>query len=463
MTPRFGKTRGWAAVVFDDVGIAVTTARPAGNELSIVLETTEPHAAPIEGQELTFRYQATAQTLSQRVDLREHHIVTSIGGDDVLCQTLRLPTTDAGELKQMLDLQIDNLTPLPVEEIVYSFEPLETTATETRILLAVARRSVVNERVAALEAVGWQPEVVSVDALAVFRELIHQGALPADDRLNTLVLVSPTSANFIVFSTGNILTVRSVMLGDNDFIRAELARTLVAAEVERPGLTAGKTVFATWSDPLRALVAELADGAEVLGNGSSPQPVKSVCLESARTGLQRLNLLPEEWIESRRKARVRQVALRSLIGLGVVYAVVLVTFLTMLGVKKAQISRVERELRRLQPQYVSALDLHKMQLAMEQQLDTKHSALEVLREVSQLMPDNVKLNGFSFQKKDDKVTLHGQAQAAGFANDFIGHLEKSELFTKVTPLGQRIEQGTGLTKFDVECSLKPIGASHASK
>ena len=461
MTPQFGKTRGWAAVVFDDAGIAITTARPAGNDLSVVMQTTEPHV-PVDGQEVTARYQATARTLRQRVDLRDHQIVTAIGGCDVLCQTLRLPTTNAAELKQMLDLQIDNLTPLPVEETVYSFEPLETTATETRILLAVASKGAVNERVAALEAVGWPATVVRVDALAVFRELLRQGALPADDRLNTLVLVSSAVANFIIFTAGNIITVRSVMVGDKNFIQEELTRTLLAAEVERPGLVTGKTIFTTWSEPLRATVAELADGAEVLADSAAPQPALSVCLDTARAGSPQLNLLPEEWRVRRQKARVRQMALRSLIGLGAAYVLALAVFLTMLGIKQAQVSRVEGDLRRLQPQYTSAQELRKTLTAMQKRLDTQHSALEVLREVSQLMPDNVKLNGFSF-KKDDKVTLRGQAQAAGFANDFIGRLEKSEMFTKVTPGGQRIEPGTGLTKFDVDCSLKTAGAGYGAK
>ncbi|MEI8314344.1 MAG: pilus assembly protein PilM [Verrucomicrobiota bacterium] len=461
MTSHLGKTRGWAAVVFDEAGVAIATARLAGNELSIVSETAEPHV-PVDGQAMTARYQATAQVLRQRVDLREYQIVTAIGGDDVLCQTLRLPTTDAGELKQMLELQIDSLTPLPVEEIVYSFEALATTATETRILLAVASKAAVNERVAALEAVGWRPEVVSVDTLAVFRELLRQGTVPADDRLNTLVLLSPTVANFIVFSSGHIITVRSVMLGDKDFIREELTRTRLAAEVEYPGLAHGTTLFATWSEPLRAMLTELAEGLGMLVDSVVSPPVLSVCLDTARDGSARLNLLPEEWRERRRKLRVRQVAVRSLIGLGTAYLLALVIFLTLLGVKKVQIRRVDDELRRLQSQYAGAQELRKTLLTMQKQLDTQHSALEVLREVSQLLPDSVKLSGLSF-KQDNRVTLRGKAQAAGFASEFIGRLDKSAMFTKVTPGEQRIEPGTGLTKFDVECSLPTVGAGHGVK
>jgi len=462
MTPHFGKTHGWAAVVFDEAGLSVTTVRPAGNEVSVVLETTEPHAAPLEGQTVTARYQATAETLKRRVDLGEYQIVTAVGGDDVFCQTLRLPTTDSGELKQMLDLQIDSLTPLPVEEIAYSFEPLETTASETRVLLAVARKAVINERVAALEAVGWPPACVHVDVLATFAELLRREVLPADDRLNTLVLISSAAANFIVFSTGKIVTIRSVLLGDPALIRAELTRTLVAAEVERPGAVIGQTIFATGSESLHPLVAELAAGAEILPASAMSQPVRDIALDSARTGTGQLNLLPDEWREQRRKKQVRHLVVRSLIGLGAVYVVALLIFLTLVGIKRAQISGVERELGKQQVPFTTAQELRKTLSAMQQRLDRERSALEALREVSQLMPDNVKLTAFTF-KRDANVLLRGQAQAAGFANDFISKLEKSDMFTKVTPGGQRIEPGSGLTKFDVDCSLKTAGVAHANK
>jgi hypothetical protein len=95
---------------------------------------------------------------------------------------------------------------------------------------------------------------------------------------------------------------------------------------------------------------------------------------------------------------------------------------------------------------------------MQKQLDTKFSALEVLREVAVEMPENVKLNGFTF-KKDESVTLRAQAQTATLATEFISRLEKqTEMFSKVNAGSMRTEPGTGLTKFDVVCNLKSAAA-----
>jgi Tfp pilus assembly PilM family ATPase len=452
------KARGWAAVVFSDDALAVTTARPSGNQVNVVQQTTEPLAPTIEAGD---RLQITAQTLRQRVDLRDHHIVTAIPCEDVLCQTLRLPTTEAGELKQMLDLQIDNLTPLPIEEVVYSFEPLDTLANETRVLVVVARKSAVNERVAALEAAGWPAEIVGIDALAVFRQLARNGLLPVDAKLNTLVLVGPAAANIVVYSAGKIVAIRSVMLGshgvDEVALREEIQRTLVAAEVERAASETGRTTFATWSDALRprlaALVQTWGGETEFLTNGTSPSPSLSVCIETATGGAAQLNLLPGEWRERRKKAALRTLLIRGAIGLAAIYVAVLLGFLAFMGVQQAQLRRVQGEIKKLQPQFMKARELSRTLVAMQKQLDTKYSVLEILREVTLLLPENVKFNGFSF-KKDETVVVRGQAQSAALATDYISRLEHSELFSKVTPGNMRSEPGSGLTKFDVTCTLK---------
>ncbi len=465
MKPVFQKPRGWAAVFFGDTTLELTTAWPSATGLSIDRQTSAPLPAAQEGVDSSTRFGSAVQQLRAQVDPRAHRIITAVGGEDVFCQMLRLPTADAGELKQMLDLQIDNLTPLPAEDVVYSFELLETTGGETRLLLAVASKTAVNERVAALEAAGLPAEVVCVDALAVFRELSRREVLPRDDKLNALVLVSPSATNIIIHSRGNLVALRSLVLGSHGIAEAEtqtaiheeLQRTLVATEVDHPGAETGRVMFATWSDTLREGVAELARGwgasAEFLSNGSAPTPSVSVCMETARAGAIRLNLLPEEWRERRRAAKLRRTVIRGAIAVASAYVLALLVFLTAMGVQQARVTGLQSKIAALQGKYDNVRKLHKTLVTLQKQLDTKYSSLEVLREVSLLLPDNVKLNGFTF-KKDDSVTLRAQAQSAALAHEYISRLEKRELFSKVTTGAERTEPGTGLTKFDVVCSLK---------
>ena len=460
-----GQARGWAALAFGTSTLELATARAGDAEVKI-LHQSSANAAPPEGMaDAAPQWQNAAQALRQQFDPREHRIVTSVSCEDVLCQILRLPATEPAELKQMLDLQIDNITPLPLEEVVYSFEPLEAADGQTRVLVAIARKTTVNERVQALESAGLQPEIVSVDALAMFRALARRNLLAADDLLNVLVILGVVSANVIVYSRGVPLTVRSLVLGTEGelVLREELQRTFVAAEAGQPQRMMGGVTFLAPSQELKTFAENVANGlntrSSFLTNGAVPSAALSLCLQYAGDETTQLNLLPEEWRQKRQAAAFRKRLIRGGIALGVLYVLALAVFLTMLGVKRAQLNRVAREIQSRQGDFNTARQLQGELIAMRKQLDTKYSALEVLREITVRMPKDMQLSSFSF-KKDMTVSLKGQAPAAGIALDFQSRLEQCELFAKVT--AGRSDTAGGLTKFDLTCTLKTAGEAGAS-
>jgi hypothetical protein len=460
-----GAHRNWAAIFFGESTLELATAKTVGGQVNVDRQTSANAEATGENADPKAALDAAVRSLRQQIDPHEHRIVTAVGCEDVFCQSLRLPTTQADELKQMLDLQIDTLTPLPLEDVVYSFEPLEKTETDTKVLVAVARKAAVNERVGALEAAGLEAEVVAVDTLTAFRALVRRGVLPRDEKLNVFVLFTVTAANVIVYSHGGPVTVRSIVASEGVLgspenkttLREELSRTFVAAEAEMPSCEIGRVTFATWSDRLRGEVEELArtwsDHAEFLSNGSAPSPAISLCVETASEEAVRLNLLPDEWRQRRRTARFRKTLIRAAITVGAVYLLAVAVFLAMMGIRRAQLSRVESEIRRHGGEFTNARQLHRLLVEMQKEIDPKYSALEVLRQVSALMPENntLKLASFEF-KKDATVKLRGQTPLAATATEFISRLEKCELFSKVSTGSMRTDGG--LTKFDVVCSLK---------
>jgi hypothetical protein len=454
-------------VAFGASSLDLTTARAEGAEVSILQQSSASAAPPEGAADATPQWQSAAQALRQKFDPREHRVVTSVSCEDVLCQILRLPSTDPGELKQMLDLQIDSLTPLPLEEVVYSFQPLDTVEGQTRVLVAIAPKATVNRRVEALEAAGLQPEIVSVDALAVFRALTNRSLLAGDDRLNVLVVLSAASTDVIVYSQGMPLAVRSIVPGATaeSVLREELQRTLIAAEAGHPQRATGGVTFLAPSEDLKAFAQEVANGLSAptsfLTNGAVPSVGLSLCLQCATGEAATLNLLPDEWRHKRQTAAFRRRLIRGVIAVGVVYAFALAVFLTVFAVRKARLHRVESAINRRQSEFLRAKESQSQLIAMTKQLDTKSSALEVLREVASGLPENVKLNYFQF-KKDQTVTIKAQAPSAAAALDFQTRLEKCELFSKITPGQSRTEPGSGLTKFDLTCTLKTAAGAGAT-
>ncbi len=462
-----GQARGWAAVAFGASSLDLTTARAEGAEVNVLQESSASAAPPEGAADATLQWQSAAQSLRQKFDPREHRIVTSVSCEDVLCQILRLPATEPGELKQMLDLQIDNLTPLPLEEVVYSFQPLDTVEGQTRVLVAIAPKATVNQRVEALEAAGLQPEIVSVDALAMFRALTNRNLLAGDDRLNVLVVLSAASTDVIVYSQGMPLAVRSIVPGATaeSVLREELQRTLIAAEAGHPRRAMGGVTFLAPSEDLKAFAEEVANGLNApvlyLTNGAVPSVGLSLCLQCATGEAATLNLLPDEWRNRRHTAAFRQRLIRGAIAIGVVYALALAVFLTLFAVKKARLLGVESEVKSRQSEFLRAKESQSQLIAMTKQLDTQSSALEVLREVSSRLPENVKLNYFQF-KKDQTVSIKAQAPSASAALDFQTQLEKCELFSKIAPGTSRTDPGSSLTKFDLTCTLKTAAGAGAT-
>ncbi|HTS16733.1 MAG TPA: pilus assembly protein PilM [Verrucomicrobiae bacterium] len=453
-----GHAREWAAVTFGSSRLDLTSVRTEGAQVTVVQEASANATPPEAATDTPPQWHYAAQSLGQQFDAREHKVVTAVACEDVLCQIVRLPATDPAELKQMLDLQIDNITPMPLEEVVYGFEPLESADGQTRVLVAIARKATVNERVGALEAAGLQPEVVSVDTLAMFRALGQRKLLSADDRQNLLVILGVTTAHVVVYSNGAIQAVRSIVLGadSESILREELQRTFVAASAAQPQRARGAITFLTRDEPSRSFAERVASGLSAestfLTNGAVPSPGLSLCLECVGEQPKPLNLLPDEWRLKRQAAAFRHRLIRGAIAAGIIYAMALAVFLSFLIARNSHLHRVESDINNRQAQFQRAKELQSALLAMSKQLDTKYSALEVLREVSMLLPDNVKLTSFVY-KKDQTVTIKGQAPTTALYLDFESRLEKSDFFSKVAPERYAADP-SGLTKFGLTCTLK---------
>ncbi|MGO9243954.1 MAG: pilus assembly protein PilM [Verrucomicrobiia bacterium] len=458
-----GHARGWAAVAFEGSRLKLTTARAEGAEVTVVQESTASATPPDAAADAPLQWQYAAQSLRHQFDPGEHRVVTSVDCGDVLCQILRLPATDPAELKQMLDLQIDSITPLPLEEVVYSFEALDSADGQTRVLVAIARKATVNERVEALETAGLQAEIVSVDALVMFRALGKRDLLATDDNRNVLVMLGPATADVIVYSHGVILAVRSIVLGadSESILREELQRTFVAAEAGQPQRARGSVIFLTRDEPAKLFAERVANGLSTktsfLANGAVPSPGFSLCLECAGAGAPPMNLLPDEWRQKRQTAAVRHHLIRGGIAVAVAYAAALAVFLTFLALRTSNLHRVDNEIQSRQAQFHQAKELQGQLLAMSKQLDLKYSALEVLRGVAVLLPENVKLTSFVY-KKDQAVSIKGQAPTAALALDFQSRLEKCDLFSKVAA-DRSATEASGLTKFSLTCTLKTAAAA----
>ena len=115
-------------------------------------------------------------------------VFTGLDSASVLCRIVSLPTANDAELGPMLENQIETLSPLPPEQVVYSYEVISKTEKQSDLLVAIARRDAVMERLEVLRQAGFPADAMDVETLALLAWLRHEQALPAAE-LAEMVLV----------------------------------------------------------------------------------------------------------------------------------------------------------------------------------------------------------------------------------------------------------------------------------
>ncbi|MCS7048580.1 MAG: PilN domain-containing protein [Verrucomicrobiae bacterium] len=385
-----------------------------------------------------------------------------ISATETLALVQELPATDPGELRQMISLQLDQWTPLPPEDVVFDFAILGAVENKTRILLVMAPRAVVNDQVTPLEEAGLPAEHVTVDALVRWSLLRRTQRLPVDDSLHLWAHAEPDKVDLVAWQNGQPVVVRSLPgpLEANE-LATELQRTALAAQTvvptARPGTlwlsgSVSTDVASAWRGAVLTLPPEIV-------------PAAVVCGVDADDGIAAINLLPAEWLQQRRARARRRRWMQMSLAAAAVYAVALLGLGIATAIRHHQVQQLHAEKQRLMPEYQAARQLNNELQAIQAQLDDRRSALEVLREVALVLPDNLKLNSFSY-RREEGVTLKGQALDAPSVYTLIDRLQRSGLFREVKTGGGglRTEPGTGLTRFEVTATLasaasKPRGAS----
>src|SRR6266704_2386080 len=79
-----------------------------------------------------------------------------LAADQVFLRVVRLPKCEPAELRSMVELQLEKLSPLPVNQIVWSFESVPQSAGELQtVIVIIAERSIVEEFLGNLENNGY--------------------------------------------------------------------------------------------------------------------------------------------------------------------------------------------------------------------------------------------------------------------------------------------------------------------
>ena len=410
-------------------------------------------------------------------------VITGLDSADVLCRVITLPTANEEELNSMLELQLENLSPLPVEQIVYGYEVIRKGEKQTDVFVAMAVREKVQQRLEILRQAGLPADVLDIEPLALLSWLQHQRVLSPQD-LDHLALVSLEEevATLILTHAGKPQFVAAVPLrgiggashaetaaAAAQLIAEELRLAMTAVEASQPEArwprvrvlpapAAGETARFDAAYVAVALGEATGLPCEPLQLSQPPSIALGFCLRHGPNAEARtLNLMPSDVLAEKEQLVRRQRMKRWIVIIAALYALMVIAVLGGIGWKMSVVSSLQSELNQVAPGRDRVKTLMTDLKVLQEHVNEVNVPMECLNEIARLKPESIFLTEVNFVD-GETVTLSGFApNASAVTDEFNPKLEKSPLFpggTKMAPLLNQKIRGSEAVRFSITCNLK---------
>lgn len=228
-------------------------------------------------------------------------VVLGVANQRVIVREVELPAMPRGDIPAALPFQVRDLLPMPVEEAVLDFHPLEDAVTPAgtpviRGLLVAASREMVLAAVSCVQAAGLQVTSVDLTSFAVLRAM---GArLDVDVDTEAVVDIGARITNIVVHSGGVPRFVRIVLQGGQDVTdavseqlgiglpEAELVKQAGSSPADAPGGPAEARTRRAIEGAAQPLVEEIRSTLDAYGAANPYHPMQRVVLSGGGSLLQ---------------------------------------------------------------------------------------------------------------------------------------------------------------------------------
>jgi type IV pilus assembly protein PilM len=151
-------------------------------------------------------------------------VVVGVANQKVVVRQVDLPWLPLNELRKSLSFQVQDFIPMPVDQAILDFHPLDEFTNEgggrmLRVLLVAAARDMVGSAVAAVEQAGLQPTMVDLTSFAVLRSLVGGSGI-ASLEAEALIDVGASVTNIVIHQGGVPRFVRILLMGGADITDA---------------------------------------------------------------------------------------------------------------------------------------------------------------------------------------------------------------------------------------------------
>ncbi len=358
--------------------------------------------------------------------------------ESVFLRVVQLPPADAAEFPSMVELQLEKLSPMPVAQIVWTFALLPRKENEQQtVILVVVARSVVEEYLGKLETMGYLADRLELP-------FVHQLAATTVESDGAWIYPRATQTGLccvVAWWYGGVLRELGMVHLPSSEKSADLLYEQLCKMAWNGELEGWLTSPPQWhlvadseSDASWAALLENKGESVVLAERLPARAVAEIAVQKVAGGTSTTDLLPAEFAARYRQQYVDRLWMRSLLAVGMGYALFLAIYFGWLFFVNYQKQGVTDQIAALSGTYTNALQLKARGQILAEQANLKYAALDSWKLASSLLPAELKLTSFSFSK-GKTVTLYGQGPADAITKltDFNEALAKASLTTNGSP------------------------------
>lgn len=372
-----------------------------------------------------------------------------------LLRILDLPAGTADEIRGMVELQIDKFSPFPLESSVVSHEVLAEHEGRMRILAAAVPIDAVELLGSALRSVGIAPQRVDVNLLAWWQLLREAGHVHRVGSQAILIL-DGCDCDILVATAGVPVSLRALS-GLDDLPEGERAEeivretvyTLAALDLDRSDEHRVEVSIWHRDSPPEALLQRFAEqggiAAKAFPMESLPPACDGLLRRAALAG--GINLAPPAWKQDEAAKATRKRIIGASVAVACVWLLAMGVLFGGLRLERSRLAGLETDLAALSQPADKVRAVRERTLSLEQYMDRKRSALECLREISDLLPPGIELKSMIYRKAKN-VEISGEADSVSLIYDFKKEMERSELFA-ATDLPRIMQMRDGKQSFKI--------------
>lgn len=365
-------------------------------------------------------------------------ITVPLRASELLMRVMELPSSDEDEIVNMVEFQVDKISPFPIDQLAISHEILHQTEESSLVLMAASKRSHIDAIGDIFEKKGVRIHSIDARVLGWMKLLEDEGHIPAEG-CEIIIIDDRIDFSLVVLLSGIPVAFRMLQPQTDEVniaeeLAYEISYTLTTLDTEHD--FPAPVAIQVWdyddlSTNLRAMLSEKS-GLPVHHHSLASLPVLSEgIVRRTLTDASRIELIPREWVEHQKRTQLRRKFTLIASSVATVWIIVLLIFYGIYKVRDIQLNGAKKRQAAIESDAREALNNRQKLKALTLYTDRSDSALECLREVTQMLPvGNIEFISYNY-KKGKGVTLRGTSSDDDVVYNFFEKLTASSLFEQL--------------------------------